>query len=92
MLLSLSLLLGMLIGWLAITAVCIGVAIYKAVIGLREEEVLYIDPGEDRLRDEQARLASRLDRIGKLFWVTFAVSIATGVLTFAFWVYQQLSS
>ncbi|MGH9789341.1 MAG: hypothetical protein ACRD4U_11650 [Candidatus Acidiferrales bacterium] len=92
MLLGVSLLLGMLIGWLAITAVCIGLSIYKAVIGLREEEVLYIDPGEDRLRREQAELASRIDRVGKLFWITFTLSIVTGVATFGVWVYQQLSS
>lgn len=92
MLLSLSLVLGMLIGWLAITAVCIAVAIYKAVIGLQEEEVLYIDPGEDRQRQEQAELASRLDRVGKLFWITLALSIVTGVATFGVWVYQRLSS
>jgi len=92
MLLSVSLVLGMLIGWLAITAVCIAVAIYKAVIGLREEEVLYIDPGEDRQRQEQAALASRLERVGKLFWITLALSIATGVVTFAVWVYERLTS
>ncbi len=92
MLLSLSLVLVMLIAWLAITAVCIAVAIYKAVLGLREEEVLYIDPGEERQRHDQAELASRLDRIGKIFWITFVVSVVTGVATFGLWVYQQLSS
>jgi hypothetical protein len=92
MLLSVSLVLGMLIVWLAITLVCIVVAIYKAVIGLQEEEVLYIDPGEDRQRQEQSALASQLDRIGKLFWITFALSIATGVVTFGVWVYERLSS
>jgi hypothetical protein len=91
MLLSLSLLFGMLIAWLAITAVCIGVAIWKAVLGLREEEVLYIDPGEERQRHEQAELASQLDRIGRVFWITFILSVVSGVATFGFWVYQQLS-
>lgn len=92
MLLSVSLVLGMLIVWLAITAACIAVAIYKAVIGLQEEEVLYIDPGEDRQRQEQAELASRLDRVAKLFWITLCLSIATGVLTFGVWVYERLTS
>lgn len=92
MLLGLSLVLGMLIVWLAVTAVCIAVAIYKAAIGLQEEEVLYIDPGEDRQRQEQAALASRLDRVGKLFWITLWLSIGTGVLTFGVWVYERLTS
>ncbi|MGH9777654.1 MAG: hypothetical protein ACRD5I_04510 [Candidatus Acidiferrales bacterium] len=92
MLLSLSLVLGMLIVWLAVTAACIAVAVYKAVIGLQEEEVLYIDPGEDRQRHEQAALASRLDRVGKLFWITLWISIGTGVLTFGVWVYERLTS
>jgi len=82
----------MLIGWLAITLVCIVVAIYKAVIGLQEEEVLYIDPGEDRQRQDQAQLASRLEKVGKLFWITFSLSIISGVATFGVWVYERLTS
>ncbi|MBI2955791.1 MAG: hypothetical protein HYY26_00625 [Acidobacteria bacterium] len=90
MLLSISLLFGMLIAWLVITAVCIALAIYRAVVGLREEEVLFIDPGEERLRAEQKVLAAKLEKLGRYLLVAFILSVVVGVATFGLWVYQQL--
>jgi hypothetical protein len=92
MLLSISLILGMLILWLAITAVCIGMAAYRGIVSLREEESLYIDAGEEGKLREQAKVAAQVERISKLFWITFGLSVAFGVLTFGLWVYQQLTT
>lgn len=92
MLLSVSLILGMLIVWLAITAVCIAMAAYRGIVSLREEESLYIDAGEEAKLREQAAVAAKVEKISKLFWITFGVSVATGVATFGLWVYQQLTT
>lgn len=92
MLLGVSLLFGMLVVWLAVTAVCIALAIYRAVLSLREEDQLYIDPGEERLLREQAELTGRLDRLRPYFFGSIITSVVLGVATFALWVYQQLTS
>ncbi len=92
MLLSVSLILGMLILWLTITAVCIAVAAYRGIVSLREEESLYIDAGEEGKLREQAQIGAKVEKISKLFWITFGLSVATGVATFGFWVYQQLTT
>ena len=92
MLLSISLILGMLIVWLAITAVCIAVFAYRGIVSLREEETLYIDAGEEANLREQARVGAEVEKLGKLFWITFGLSVASGVATFGLWVYQQLTT
>lgn len=91
MLLSVSLLFGMLVAWLAVTAVCIVLAIYRAVIGLREEDQLYIDPGEERLLREQQEVVARLDRLRPYFLGTLITSIVLLLVTFGLWVYLELT-
>lgn len=90
MLLSISLLLGMLVTWLAVTAVCIALAVYRAMIGLHEKDQLFIDPGEERLLREQRELVVRLDRIRPYLIGCLVTAGVLGVATFALWVYQQL--
>lgn len=90
MLLGISLLFSLLVAWLAVTAVCIILAIYRGVIGLREEDQLFIDPGEERLLREQAALTGRLERLRPYFIGSLITSIVLGLATFGLWVYQQL--
>jgi len=90
MLLSISLLLGLLIAWLVVTAVFIVLWIYRAVIGLREDEVLYIDPGESRLLEEQKRIGAKIERLRPFLIGTFVTVVVLGLATFGLWVYQQL--
>jgi hypothetical protein len=92
MLLAQSLLLGMLVVWLLVTALTIGVWIYRAVLGLREEDALFIDPGEERLLKEQAELSGRMEALRPWLVGGVAASILLGLLTFAYWVYVRLAS
>lgn len=91
MLLSVSLVIGMLIAWLVVTAVFIILWVYRSVLGLREEDVLYIDPGEEGKLKEQQELSGRFDRLRPFFIGSLVVSILLGLATFGVWVYQQLT-
>ncbi|MBI4466962.1 MAG: hypothetical protein HY656_06015 [Acidobacteria bacterium] len=90
MLLSVSLLSVMLITWLAVTALLIVLAIVRAVISLREEDQLYIDPGEERLLAEQREIVARLERLRPYLIGTVVASVVLGLATFGLWVYRQL--
>lgn len=90
MLLSISLVFGMLIVWLVVTAAFFVVWIYKAVLGLREEDSLFIDPGEESQRRDQKEMFAKMDRIRPIFLGTLIASLALGFVTFGLWVYQQL--
>lgn len=91
MLLSVSLVIGMLIAWLAVTAIFIIFWAYRTVLGLREEDVLYIDPGEEGKLKEQRELSSRFDRLRPYVIGSLVFSILLGLATFGVWVYQQLT-
>jgi hypothetical protein len=90
MLLSISLLLGMLIAWLVVTAVFIGFWIYRAVIGLREDEMLYIDPGEESKRKDQQEMTAKIDRLRPFLIGSFVAVVVLGLVTAGLWVYRQL--
>lgn len=91
MLLSVSLVFGMLIAWVVVTAVFIILCIYRAVVGLQEDDVLYIDPGEERQLAEQKAVSVKIDRLRPVLIGTLTLMILLGLATFGLWVYQQLS-
>lgn len=90
MLLSISLVFGLLIAWLAVTAVLIALLVVRALIGLREEDQLFIDPGEDRLLKEQREILTKMERLRPFLLGSLIGSIVLGVATLGLWVYQRL--
>ncbi len=90
MLLGFSLVFGLLIAWLVVTAVLIFFLVWRAVIGLREEDQLFIDPSEERLAREQREIVSKLERLRPYVIGSLTGSIVLAVVTFAVWVLQAL--
>lgn len=90
MLLIISPVFVMLVAWLAVTALLIVLAIVRAVISLREEDQLYIDPGEEKLLAEQRAIVAKLDRLRPYLLGSLVASLVLGLATFGLWVYQQL--
>ncbi|MFQ5723719.1 MAG: hypothetical protein ACE5G6_04445 [Terriglobia bacterium] len=90
MLLSLSLLMGLLVAWLAATAVLIVLFVIRAVIGLREEDQLFINPGEERLLREQREIAAKLERLRPYLIGSLVASILLGLATLGVLFYQKL--
>ncbi len=88
--LGVSLVFGLLIAWLAVTAVMIFFLVWRAVIGLGEEDQLFIDPGEERLAREQVEIVSKLERLRPYVIGSVTGSIVLAVVTFAVWVLQEL--
>ncbi len=90
MLLGFSLVFGLLIAWLVVTAVMVFFLVWRAVIGLGEEDQLFIDPGEERLAREQVEIVSKLERLQPYVIGSVTGSIVLAVVTFAVWVLQEL--
>ena len=91
MLLSVSLVIVMLVAWLAVTAVLIALAIVRATISLREEDQLYIDPGEEKLLAEHRQIIGKLERIRPYLIASFVASVVLGLATLGLWIWQQLT-
>ena len=92
MLLGVSVLvLGMLIAFLAVLGVTIVLAVYRAVIALREEDQLFIDPGEEHLAREQRAIVAKLERIRPWLLGSIIATVVLGLATFGVWVYDSLN-
>jgi len=90
MTIAVSLVFGMVLAWLAVTAVLIVLLIYRALLSSREEDQLFIDRGEAHLAREQQEIVKKLARLSPYVWTFFILAIVLGVAAFGLWVYQQL--
>jgi hypothetical protein len=53
----------MLIAWGAVTAVLVVLIIYRSLISMKEDDQLFLSPGEASLEQEQREVITRLQRL-----------------------------
>ena len=53
------------ITWASVTVVLVGLLIYRALIGLREEDQLFLASGEEHVEREQQVLQARISHVNK---------------------------
>ncbi|MEZ5401759.1 MAG: hypothetical protein R2729_18945 [Bryobacteraceae bacterium] len=73
------------LAWVAVTVGLAAVAIYRAVVGLHEDDQLFLDPAEDGFRLEQKEVARSIRGLDTtVLWLTwcsgglFALIVALG--------------
>ena len=76
--------------WGAITAVLVVLMIWRSLVGMREDDQIYLDETEDRLANEQRQIVARVERI-----TTYAKAFgfASGALLLVIvgvWIYRGL--
>lgn len=86
-----SLLVILLIVWSVITAALILVFIYRSMVGLHEDDQLFLDKAEEGLEREQKEIQARLRRSLPYVKYLGLTSGALLVLIFGVWVYQGLT-
>ena len=80
------------LSWASVTVVLVALLIYRALIGMREEDQLFLASGEEHMAREQQVLQARISNVNK-----FAVwlGILSGLLLIAMaslWVYANLGA
>lgn len=85
-----SLLIGLFSAWAVVTAVWISLMIYRGVIGMREEDQIFLHKGEESLIREQKEVAAKLKRITPhLMWSGIAsvllLLVLAGLLLYRGW-------
>jgi len=78
------------VSWASVTVILVGLLIYRALIGMREEDQLFLASGEEHIAREQQVLQTRISHVNK-----FAVwlGVLSGLLLIAMctmWVYANL--
>ena len=53
------------VSWASVTVVLVGLLIYRALIGMREEDQLFLASGEEHLAREQQVLQARISSVNK---------------------------
>lgn len=90
MLLGDSLVMGLLMAWVVVTAFLLIIWMWRSFVGQREDDVLFLDKAEAHLVREQREVIAKLDRLRPYFLGSLTASIILAVTTFGVWVYQQL--
>ena len=80
------------LSWASVTVVLVALLIYRALIGMREEDQLFLASGEEHMAREQQVLQARISNVNK-----FAVwlGVLSGLLLIGMatmWVYANLGA
>jgi hypothetical protein len=78
------------LSWASVTVVLVGLLIYRALIGMREEDQLFLASGEEHLAREQQVLQARIGHVNKFaVWLgILSALLLIGMATM--WVYANL--
>jgi len=83
-----SLITSLLLLWAAVTAIFVTVMIWKSIVGLKEEDVVILDPAEANQAAEQQQIIAKVERLtiwAKRFGLaSLTLLLVTGTL----WMYQ----
>jgi len=80
----------LLYGWAGLTVVLVVLLIYRALIGLHEEDQIFLDRAEAALEQEQVEVLRKIRRIDP---IVKGLAIASGsliVILIAIWIYRGL--
>jgi hypothetical protein len=81
----------LLVAWGLLTGVFIALIIWKSLVGMREENMLFIGAAEAAQIDEQKRIAKRLDRLTSLAKAFGIASAALLMTTGGLWLYESFT-
>ena len=80
------------LSWASVTVILVGLLIYRALIGMREEDQLFLASGEEHIARDQQVLQHRISNVNKFaIWL----GVLSGLLLIAMaslWVYANLGA
>ncbi|MBI4464332.1 MAG: hypothetical protein HY647_06465 [Acidobacteria bacterium] len=76
--------------WGAVTAALVVLLIYRAVLGIHEEDQLFLDRAEAALEREQAENIARINRIDPIVKGLAILSVVLLVIIGGVWIYRGL--
>ena len=78
--------------WVTVTAAFVALMIWKTFAGMREDDVIILDPLEASQSDAQRKLIAKMERITTLVKGFGLASLALFVVTGAFWIYRGFTT
>ena len=78
--------------WGVITAVLVGLLIYRAVLGIHEEDQIFLDQAEAALEEEQVENLAKINRIDPIIKGMAILSVVLLLVIGGVWFYRGLSA
>jgi hypothetical protein len=79
------------VSWASVTVILVGLLIYRSLIGMREEDQLFLASGEEHIAREQQALQARISSVNKLAVWLGIVSAVLLIGVAAMWVYANIN-
>ncbi len=78
--------------WGGLTVILVGLFIYRAVIGLHEEDQLFLDQAEAALEQEQQEVLRKINRLDPIIKGLAIASVSLILILGGIWIYRGLTS
>jgi hypothetical protein len=82
----------LLILWAVVTAVFLGLLLWRNLLESHEDDQLFIDPAEDHMAKEQRQLVGRINTLSRPILLTGILAAVLLVATAGLWLYQGLKT
>jgi hypothetical protein len=89
---SASLLKLLAIIWGAVTAVFVVVMIWRSLVAVKEEDILFLDPVEDKQAAEQKQIVGQVVRLTSYARISGITSAVLMLLAFGVWIYRGMKN
>ena len=88
---GLSLLMILLVIWVALTVVLLGLVMYRSILGFREDDQIFLARAEVAKEQEQIEVTRRINRLDSIIKRLALASGGLLVLIAVIWVYRGLT-
>jgi hypothetical protein len=92
MYLAIELLSGLLVVWGVVTGLLALLLIYRAVVGIHEEDQLILDPAEAHMAAEQKEIVQKIEKIRPYVYVLSAASALLLLVIVGVWLWQMATA
>ena len=76
--------------WCVLALAVLGLALFRKITSLREDDLIHIGPGEEKKIPEQVALFNKLKRVDRLGQTLTIIVAASGLLLGGMYVYRSL--
>jgi hypothetical protein len=74
--------------WSILAAFVIGLAVYRKLVAYREDDMIHVGPGEERLISQQLHVTRMLDKLDRLVKILTVVTALFGLILLVFYLYS----
>ena len=80
------------VAWALLALAVLGLALYRKLASLQEDDLIHLGPGQDKLIPRQVALSGKLDTVDRWGKALTITTLVTGLLLAAVYLYQALTS